>query len=505
MADKWERAAFVENHPEDHAQRWRLAKKLYAEHEYRLALEHLNILHNEWTPRLNVERYLAATYYRLGRYAEAAEHLRGTIRQWPEEPGPCEQLAHVLQVDGKLEDSLEQWKQLQRLEPEHSVAAKSIAKIEKALRSRDVNGTVPVAEVFRAEMPDESDDGLPVTGKVCPQCGAQNSDEFDVCWQCNASLRKEIPSFLNTPPIDAHGTYLLRPETITGMTLVGILALLAGSAVLGIRTILSYQQMGDAPVLSLQELEGRILGPARIVAGLVMLFFWPMTFKVVLKLFRAQPYPPDVLVYLSGFFLGALTLLLILLPMPFPAVAVVLSLAISLGIVIFTFRIYVTLALAVWVTHIVLIWTLGLLSFWLAESKRFGNVINPFAELPAVAVAFSGPGAIDDAVPIRIPKAFTPIRQRIKWTSTGSEWLDTVASKIEITIRPEIANPALRFQIYQGADLRYHEDLEDRQTITVYASVLPGVDYEFAVLGVDDVIAQVFIQSLLPFEFLDAP
>ncbi len=71
MSDVWELAAYVEDHPGDHQQRWRLAKKLYAEREYLLALENLQVLNKEWTPKLNVQRYLAATYYRLGRYTEA--------------------------------------------------------------------------------------------------------------------------------------------------------------------------------------------------------------------------------------------------------------------------------------------------------------------------------------------------------------------------------------------------------------------------------------------------
>lgn len=84
MAEVWDIAKYVEEHPDDYEQRWRLAKKLYAAWEYRLALEHLQVLRNEWQKRLNVVRYLAATYYRLGRYDEAVAELREAIETWPQ-------------------------------------------------------------------------------------------------------------------------------------------------------------------------------------------------------------------------------------------------------------------------------------------------------------------------------------------------------------------------------------------------------------------------------------
>ncbi|MEK7795771.1 MAG: hypothetical protein AAB353_14635, partial [Candidatus Hydrogenedentota bacterium] len=82
MADVWELQQWVEGHPDRFDQRWRLAKKLFLAWEYRLALEHLLVLKNEWDRRPNVVRYLAATYYRLGRYEEAIEELRAATQSW---------------------------------------------------------------------------------------------------------------------------------------------------------------------------------------------------------------------------------------------------------------------------------------------------------------------------------------------------------------------------------------------------------------------------------------
>ena len=66
MADMWEVAQYVESHPDDNDQRWRLAKKFYMASEFRLALEHLSVLKTDWPDRINIRRYLAATQYRLG-------------------------------------------------------------------------------------------------------------------------------------------------------------------------------------------------------------------------------------------------------------------------------------------------------------------------------------------------------------------------------------------------------------------------------------------------------
>jgi len=101
MAELWDIAHDVEAHPDDYEKRWKLAKKLYAAWEYRLALEHLLILKNEWNSKANVLRYLGATYYRLGRYDESTKELYDAIKLWPEEVGLYEQLAraHVKGAD----------------------------------------------------------------------------------------------------------------------------------------------------------------------------------------------------------------------------------------------------------------------------------------------------------------------------------------------------------------------------------------------------------------------
>jgi len=47
MVDIWELTKFVEDHPDNLDQRWRLVKAYYKDKDYRLALEHLLILRKE--------------------------------------------------------------------------------------------------------------------------------------------------------------------------------------------------------------------------------------------------------------------------------------------------------------------------------------------------------------------------------------------------------------------------------------------------------------------------
>ncbi len=48
MADVEEIREYLDSHPEDHKQRWRLAKELYKAWDYRSALDQLLLLREVW-------------------------------------------------------------------------------------------------------------------------------------------------------------------------------------------------------------------------------------------------------------------------------------------------------------------------------------------------------------------------------------------------------------------------------------------------------------------------
>ncbi len=143
MADIWDIARYVEANPDDHEQRWRLAKKLYTAWEYRLALEHLQILKNEGPQRISILRYLGATYYRLGRYEEAVRELRTAVELWPDEIGLFEQLARVLEIAGDHEGAADMWEKTQELDPHHPMAAHAAARLRSSRPDTAKKKTLP--------------------------------------------------------------------------------------------------------------------------------------------------------------------------------------------------------------------------------------------------------------------------------------------------------------------------------------------------------------------------
>lgn len=143
MADIWDIARYVEANPDDNEQRWRLAKKLYTAWEYRLALEHLQILKNEGPDRINILRYLGATYYRLGRYEESIRELEEAVERWPDEIGIFEQLARVLEIAGNHERAADMWDKTLDLDPHHPMAAHAAARLRSSTPDTAKKKTVP--------------------------------------------------------------------------------------------------------------------------------------------------------------------------------------------------------------------------------------------------------------------------------------------------------------------------------------------------------------------------
>jgi tetratricopeptide (TPR) repeat protein len=142
MAEIWDIARYVEANPDDHEQRWRLAKKLYTAWEYRLALEHLQILKQEGQERINILRYLAATYYRLGRYDEARAELEQAITLWPDEIGLYEQLARVLEISGDHLGAAQEWDRVLSLDPHHPMAGHAAARLRSSASETDKKKSV---------------------------------------------------------------------------------------------------------------------------------------------------------------------------------------------------------------------------------------------------------------------------------------------------------------------------------------------------------------------------
>jgi thioredoxin-like negative regulator of GroEL len=220
--DQWKLAQHVEGHPEDFPQRWKLAKQFYLSQEYRHALEHLLVLKNDWSPKCNVVRYLAATYYRLTRYSEAVSELRDCLLDWPDELEVRVQLAHALKAKGDYIAAAVVWEKIAELSSNYPHARRVARQLRQAGGER--------IEARGAPQKTDSDPSLAL-GSVCSSCGAQNSDEFERCWQCHAPLLEPHDPSVAPPGMRAAGR---KKSNAAGMVKILIVLLVLATAAAGI-------------------------------------------------------------------------------------------------------------------------------------------------------------------------------------------------------------------------------------------------------------------------------
>lgn len=188
MADVDEIRAYVESHPDDHKQRWRLAKKLYSAWDYRSALEHLLALREVWPDQVPVLRYLAATYYRLGKYEEAERELKLALKEHPDEYSLLEQLAKVYEGAGRTDDAIDAWTKVQEIKPSKT-AEEALERLGMAM------GTM--ASTMATNVPEMSSHGNE-TVMMCPHCGESNDVFSKRCSRCHGDFAPEEKSV--SPP-----------------------------------------------------------------------------------------------------------------------------------------------------------------------------------------------------------------------------------------------------------------------------------------------------------------
>lgn len=188
MADVEEIRAYVESHPDDHKQRWRLAKKLYNTWEYRSALEQLLILREVWPDQVAVLRYLGATYYRLGKYSEAAAVLVEAITEHPEDVSLLEQLAKVHEGGGDTDKAVDIWNRVLAIKPSKT-AEEALERLGMAV------GTM--ASTMVSTVAQAAGEGGDDTLIICPHCGAGNDVFSHRCARCHGDFDQrgvvEIP------------------------------------------------------------------------------------------------------------------------------------------------------------------------------------------------------------------------------------------------------------------------------------------------------------------------
>ena len=492
----WDIARYVEDHPDDFEQRWRLAKKLYTAWEYRLALEHLQVLKNEWQRKLNVIRYLAATYYRLGRYADAIAELKAAIDAWPQEIGVREQLARVLETAGEEEEAARAWRKIKELDAKHPIA-------ESAAKRLDAKRQPTAAADLRLR---DSDSGIDLSpGHACPNCGAVNSEGFDRCWQCHAPLAAGGPTPRPTPPPEEPKVPILTPETATlaaGIMVVGLLAL---ALYLSLR-LLWVASGPEAPrtITSIWELYTYDLAWSRVVTGTLLIVACPAVLWGMLQLIKPEEPVPGALLILAGLLPPSLGYVCTWLSPSLLFLAFLLPAIISLAIIAGAFGLGFARAINVWILHLAAMVALTAITFTLVEAAQLERIYNPFSEIPAV-IRFAGERLGEEAHATHtIPGHALPLEQRLRWLSTGSGWLDQRARHVTFTVVASPPGPSLFFDIQDDAGLTIDFRRVEASPWSYTYDVEPGKIYRVVITGPEEgVTARLQTSGMFILELLE--
>lgn len=474
MADVWEIARYVEAHPDDADQRWRLAKKLYTAWEYRLALEHLQILKNEWPDRLNVRRYLAATYYRLGRYDDAIQELREAVEKWPDEIGVREQLARSLLAARNREGALEVWETVLKLHPEHRFAAKAVKSIRKEIQKEGAAARGDVVGPAAFTQADE---------RPCPYCGAMNGVEFERCWQCHGVLK--APAAVKHAPRPRRAE---RPDPwpiLAGLTLLALVPF-------GLyRTLRAFYPatFGDEELPQLTTIADIVSGElmtVRLIALLVLLVAWPIALRLAAALIAFEDLD-TVRVTVAGVVFAVLAYALTWLP---PA-------SLWLGPIVLAVA---TLPVCLWAFEAgygrgALIWLIqgsiaGLAGLTVLAGVH-GFAILP--ELPVIARHLAEGRAISESR----YKGTSPIRATIQWEGTGSSWLDARTSHVEFRIETGPVARRLFFELSDPKRTYVYKEILGQRLAAGYGPVEPGHPYSLLVEGENGVDVTLTVRSFL--------
>ncbi|MCP4642394.1 MAG: tetratricopeptide repeat protein [bacterium] len=474
---------FVEENPTDYGRRWQLAKKLYTACEYSEALRHLAVLKEQWSRKLNVMRYLAAAHYRLGQYDQAGSELEATIALWPTEVPVREQLAKVREAAGHREEAAQVWESVLELNRDHPLAEAAIARL------RSQRKDTPLEELQLAE----SDSGINLSRvHVCPKCGAQNNEEFDRCWQCHAFL----PVAGGSTPLPTEGRQGDDPAAAPWIWM-----LVGGLLIVGFISYAMYLALGHwaaSDALGEQRMvrvtvNGTVaeaLFMTRAVIAGVLLLAWPCALWLALVIVRAKR-PRASTVNVTGMVLATFAYLMFWVPVAYQHFALAASPALALVLVLVLFRIGFARALGVWAIHIVLVAALATGVFagmhGIEVLSAEPSVIHYAAEhdtnSPVGARAFQ---------PRHVPTSF-----RLRWGTTGSEWLDGLADEVSLEIRGDEARPPYAVKVLESGRVVLDEVIvqvpfRTRQRVTL------GTEYEIRITGPQGVNASLVVYGVLP-------
>ncbi len=418
---------YVEKNPQDYEKRWLLAKKLYQNKDYYLALEQLQILKNEWEPRINVTRFLAATLYRLGKYDEAIEELKNALNKWPEEPGLYEQLGRVLVTVQMYEEAKETYEKLLKIVPDHRWAPLAVAKLKRIIDRKTKKGK-PYPIILATDF-----DLLPEN--ICKRCGADNSKDVQRCWKCGEPLAKST----NPPTIPSEGIqtniYLLfTPEVITFLLGLILIISLAMNIFLSLKVWIYLPPTPPQPSLSFWELYQNELAYTRIITGFGLVITSYIFIKLGIKLLGVKEKIPFNIVLITSLLIGSFHFLCNWFPKGLIVWGIVFVPILSFLLIFGALGISPLKAINLCLFYTACAIIFVILSFSVIESYRLNTIINPITQFPAVVKYFA-------SQKIKFPHNITISNPQGSLTkkeflveSSGSYWLDLRGNKLKVSL-----------------------------------------------------------------------
>ena len=480
MADLKEIEAYLIEHPDDDAQRWHLTKKLYMACEYRDALSHLLILKRSAEWKLNYSRYLAATYYRLGRYEESIQELKGAVASWPQEMPLREQLARAYEVASNTDEAVHVWQEILEIDPQHPIAAQSIGRLTSS----------PIEPSSESELLlKDSDSGIDLAaGTVCPKCGARNSLEFDRCWQCHALLAGPGTP---TPMIKRPA-----PPSWTGRVWTVVIGF-AGVALLSLGVFLTLDYAARRPAAvdgfivasSVDALLDHEWFMARVAAGCTLLLAWPAILWLASITCCDRPIPFTRVLAVS---VPAATLTYVLLWLPFRMIplAILAPVILTLIMILLMFPVSLFRALIVWSVQIVLALLCGFGVFAALTNVATFNNLQTLVNLDAAHAAELPDGAY------RFTVSQLPGNYAVSWKQTGARWVDSAGRQVLFSFARDGSDAPLTVEFMEaGQTLVYREDAATPFTFTY--SIGPGRNYVLRLTGEGKEPVHVTISGLL--------
>jgi hypothetical protein len=433
---------YVKRHPDDRAQRWRLAKKLYMAGDFEDALAHLRVLRKHWPTKLNVARYLAATHYRMGNHNKAIRELEKSLEAWPEELPIRQQLARILESAGLHSAATRAWQEIISRQPNHPFAREALNNLSQPKSDAPPQ---PIA--------------APETGRKCPSCGAENGDEFERCWQCHAALTADEKVDSSEPPAAAPykpAAHLIDLQDHTPVTITAIVMALIAIGISGycFYDAWAIQNTPPADLVSSAKVHTVLatqLFSLRMSIAIVLAIFCPIALYATSFAARI-PMPEIGTITAIGLANAGAAITLTWLPLAFLMYAPFVFTASAFALIIWLYAPRYVRGTAIAAVQCIFVFALTAGAAFQVEGPEFVKQLPTIIQYGAKHDSQSNPGreALDQ-LPL-------PTEYSIQFATTGSAWLNEHGNAIRIEIGSD-----------QPADLMDIELFEYEKSIAYYS------------------------------------